>query len=202
MKKALIIIIPIILVLCVICAVVVYFVWQSAGNKLTDLQGLLNVSPTAGTVNVTAGANTNDNLNDTTVPADGNTVTSDVCNLLTLDMAKQLLGSDTKLASQNTGNCTYTTLDLDTSAFGMLTMVVSKSNPATARTQFEQAKTLAYGSQTEPVSGLNADAAYFATTMQQLSILKGDSWIIISGVSDKYASEKELALATAALVLR
>jgi hypothetical protein len=118
-----------------------------------------------------------------------------------LDIAKTILGNDAILASQNTKNCTYSSTNIDAASFGVLTIIVTKSSTTTARTQFEQAKSSAYSNQIETVTGLNADDAYFANTLKQLSILKGDSWIIIFGISDNFASEKELAIATAQLVL-
>ena len=182
MKKALAIIIPIVLVLCVAAGVGIYFLWQSANKTVTDIQSQLDISPTI------------ENTVDTT--------NNNVCSILTLDIAKQILGDDAQPASENSGNCTYSSVNVDTSAFGVLTMVVSKTNSITAKSNFEQGKTLAYDNQTEPVTGLNVDDAYYATTLKQLSILKGDSWIIISGTSDNYTDEKELAIATAKLIYK
>jgi hypothetical protein len=202
MKKILAIGIPVVLVLCVICGVVVYFVYQSAGKQITDLQNKLTVSPS-----VVVNSEENFNLpftNDsgTVIPEEPSVVASETCNVLTLDMAKQLLGADAKLASSNPGNCTYSSISGDMSSFGVLTIVVTKSNPVSAKAVFEQARTTTYANDTTPVSGLNADDAYYANTMNQLSILKGDSWIIISGTSDKFTSEKDLAVAAAKLAIK
>ena len=188
MKK---IIVPLVLVLLIVLGIVVYFIWQNSNKNATNNgQELSGITPT------------NSTSQTGTLVLDSDTSTSDVCNLLTLDIAKEILGSDTKLDSQNKGNCTYTSISVDSSSFGILTMIVTKSGAITARSQFEDAKVLAYSNQIEAVSGLNADDAYYASTLKQLSILKGDSWIIISGLSDKFPDEKELAIATANLVLK
>jgi hypothetical protein len=185
MKKKIIIIVSILLVLLLIGAVVIYFVLQSAGKKISDeIQTQLDKNPEI-----------------EAMEGDENTGTSEICNILTLDIAKQMLGEEAKLGSQNYGNCTYSLISADSSSFGVLTMVVSKLNTLTAKTNFEAAKTSIYEGSTENVTGLNADEAYYASNLKQLSILKGDSWIIISGVSDKFESEKELAIETAKLVL-
>lgn len=185
MKKKIIIIVSILLALFLIGAVVIFFVLQSAGNKLSDeIQNQLEESTTT-----------------ESLESEEITGTSEICNILTLDIAKQMLGDDAKLGSQNYGNCTYSSVSADSSSFGVLTMVVSKLNAVTAKTNFESAKASIYENSTEPVTGLNADEAYYATNLKQLSLLKGDSWIIISGVSDKFDSEKELAIETAKLVL-
>lgn len=187
MNKKLAIIISIVLVLFVIGAVVIYFIWQSANKTITDKQGQLGVSPTIET-----------SLGDTSSTRSD----SNVCSVLTLSIAKEILGADAKLASEDSNNCTYSSTNAETSSFGVLTMIVTKTNAITAKSNFEEAKITAYRNQTEQVTGLNADDAYFATTLKQLNILKGDSWIIISGISDNYTSEKELAIATAKLVLK
>jgi len=186
MNKKLAIIVSIVLVLCVIGGVAIYFAWQSASKTITDIQDQIGVSPTIET-----------SLDDT-----GSTASdSSVCSVLSLDVAKEILGADAKLASENPNNCTYSLVNAETSSFGVLTMIVTKTNAITARSNFEEAKIAAYSNQIEQVTGLNADDAYFATTLKQLSILKGDSWIIISGISDNFTSEKELAIETAKLVL-
>jgi autotransporter translocation and assembly factor TamB len=194
MKKFFLIAVPVLLVLCVACVAVVYFAWPTINSKILELQGQLTITPTLGAS--LPGTTTNPSQDDTT------TTTSDVCNMLTLDIAKQILGTDTKLASQNSGNCTYSSISEDMSSFGVLTMVVTKMTGGTAKVQFDQARATVYENKTETVSGLKADEAYYATGLMQLSILKGDSWIIISGTSDKFADEKELAIATAKLVLK
>jgi hypothetical protein len=194
MKKTLLIIVPIVLVILVIVGVVIYFVLQFVNKKGTDNVDLLGISPTVET-SVTG---TSDSGN----TGDSNTVENNACLLLTLDIAKEILGSDAILASQNPGNCTYSATNAETSAFGIITIVVTKTNPITAKEQFDQAKTISYSGDTETITELNADEAYFANTYKQLSILKGDSWIIISGTSDKFADEKEISMATAKLVLK
>ncbi len=201
MKKFLAISIPVILVLCVVCAAVIYFVWQSYGKQITDWQNNLIVTPS---LDNPIDPTTNDTLTDdssTTSPEGNGPISNDVCKVLTLDVAKQLLGNDAKIASQNEGNCTYSAISTDFSSFGVLTMVITKSNAVTAKTQFETAKNTTYSGDTEMVTGLNADSAYYAKGLTQLSILKGDSWIIISGTSDKFEDEKDLAVAAAKLVL-
>jgi len=181
MKKALIIIIPIVLVLLIAGSVAVYFIWQSFSK------GSNNSGGNTATVTVTANPG---------VAEDSGEVENEACALLTLSIAKQVLGSDAVLASQNSGNCTYSS----ESEFGVLVIVVSKSDVLTARTQYEAAKSTVYENNTTAVTGLNVDEAYFANGMAQLSMLKGDSWIIISGTSAKYTNEKDLAVATARLV--
>ena len=190
MKKKLIIILSILLVLCVIGGVVIFFVWQSASKTIDNIQNQLGVSPTVE-------ASQSD-----TSATDGSASSNEACNLLTLDIAKAILGSDAVLASQNTGNCSYTSTSSDFSSVGGLTIVVTTTDAVTAKSEFEQAKTLSYSNQTEAVTGLNADEAYFAPTYMQLSILKGNSWIILTGFSDKFTSEKDLAIAAAKLVLK
>src|SRR3990172_10462632 len=97
MKKALLIIIPIALILCIIGAVATYFIWQSIqkGNTLTG----------GSTPSVTITPEVTDTSTNTNNPS--NTSETGVCALLTLDIAKQILGNDAKLASQSSGNCTY-----------------------------------------------------------------------------------------------
>ena len=187
MNKKLAIIISVVLVLFVIGAVVIYFVWQSANKTITDNQSQLGVSPTIET-----------SLGDTSSARSD----SNVCSVLTLSVAKEILGADAKLASENPNYCTYSSTNAETSSFGILTMIVTKTNAITAKSSFEEAKTTEYNNQIEQVTGLNADEAYFGTVIKQLSILKGDSYIIISGISDNFTSEKELAIATAKLVLK
>ena len=184
MKKKLIIILSILLVLCVIGGVVIFFVWQSASKTIDNIQNQLGVSPTVE-------ASQSD-----TSATDGSASSNEACNLLTLDIANAVL------ASQNTGNCSYTSTSSDFSSVGGLTIVVTTTDAVTAKSEFEQAKTLSYSNQTEAVTGLNADEAYFAPTYMQLSILKGNSWIILTGFSDKFTSEKDLAIAAAKLVLK
>jgi hypothetical protein len=189
--KKLLIVVPIVLVLLVIVGVIIYFVLQSTNKKVTDNVG---VSPTVETsVTETSESGTT---------GDTITVDNDACLVLTLDIAQEILGSEAILASQNPGNCTYTATNAETSAFGILTMVATKTSPITAKEQFDQAKTVSYSGDIESITGLNADDVYFANTYKQLSILKGDSWIIISGTSDKFADAKELSVATAKLVLK
>ena len=193
MKKFFLIAVPVLLVLCVACVAVIYFAWPSINSKILELQGQLTLTPTMDVL---------DTSNSDQGPSNTTTTNSEVCSMLTLDMAKQILGEDAILASQNTGNCTYSSISEDMSSFGVLTMVVTKMSGGTAKIQFEQARATVYENETENVSGLNADEAYYATNLMQLSILKDDSWIIISGTSDKYDDEKELAIATAKLVLK
>jgi len=189
MKKNLTRIIPIILILCIIFAIVVYFIWQSTNKKVTDIENQVGISTTL--------ENPLTETSESGITGDNN-----ACLLLTLDITKKIIGNEAILASQNPGICSYSSTNIDTSAVGILMIVVTKTNPVTAKEQFEQAKTTSYSGETEPVTGLNADDAYFANTFKQLSILKGDSWIIISGSSDKFANEKEISVATAKLVLK
>jgi hypothetical protein len=186
MKNKLPLIIVIVLVLCVVCGGVIYFVWQSANNKLTEITNELTTTQTV-----------ENSANITNSP--GNNT---ACTLLTADMAKQILGTEVKTESSSDVGCTYSTANLDLSSFGVLTIIVTKSTPITAKDQFNQAKTLSYSGQTESVTGLNVDEAYYATNLMQLSILKGDSWIIISGTADTFSSEKDLAIAAAKLVFK
>ena len=199
MKKALLIIIPIVLVLCVVCAGVLYFVWNKSGTQLSDLTSKLQNQPITNTITATTGVVVTSTPDVTSTEPQ---ITSSVCDMLTAEIAKQVLGGEVKSSGSGTTACTYTTSSEDYSKFGVITMVVTNTDALSAKAQFDSAKSSVYKGTTEAVTGLNADEAYYATNIKQLSILKGGSWIIISGVSDNYANEKELAVATAKLVLK
>ena len=200
-------IIPIILVLLLICCVVAFIIWKSSGPILSAIQTQFNISPAVTTVTTdTTGQNT-DSTNLTETPSDSTSSSYDACILLTPAIAKQVLGEDVTSTGSGTSSCTYMTSlssissgSSTATSFGILTIVVAKSDPITAKAQFEQAKSITFGGKTETVTGINVDNAYYATNLLQLSILKGDSWIMISGTSDKNPSEKDLVIQTAKLI--
>lgn len=193
MKKALIIIGSVIIVSCILITGIVAWQWQNISNQFNSAFNKAVTQTTAPTSAVND-ANNND-YNDSTSSS------TDVCGVLTLDIAKQILGKEATLSSQNAGNCTYSAMTSD-GGFGVLVMVISTNDSASARTSFETAKRTVYENDTVDVSGLNVDGAYYANSIGQLSILKGNSWVIISGTSDKYANGKDLAVATAKLIYK
>ncbi|PIY17521.1 hypothetical protein CO112_03975 [Candidatus Dojkabacteria bacterium CG_4_9_14_3_um_filter_150_Dojkabacteria_WS6_41_13] len=130
------------------------------------------------------------------------TTSSKACDLLTLEIAETIFKDKAKTTDNNSSTaCTYTSQKEDLTSFGIITLVDSNVGVLQARESFETAKTAIYGSSTEAVTGLDADAAYYAPTLKQLSILKGGHWIIITALTDSYPTDKDASIATAKLVL-
>jgi hypothetical protein len=139
-----------------------------------------------------------DTSSDTSSTASG----KKACEILTKEIADQILQTNTKAGDSNSDTtCTYSTDSDDLSELGVLTIVVTQSTSVGARESFEAAKSAAYGSNTEAVSGLNVDDAYWAPSLSQLSILDGSRWIIISGMSSKTEDTKTMCIETAKLAI-
>jgi hypothetical protein len=193
MKKALIIIGAVLLVACILITGLLVWQWPNITNQVNSALGNKVSSTVTSTIAPTSIVY-DDN--------DSDEVGTDVCAVLTLDIAKQVLGNDAVKSSQNNGNCTYSSMTAD-GGFGVLVMVISSNpNSATARTSFDAARSTVYENKTESVSGLNVDDVYYATNLNQLSILEGSNWVLISGTSDKYTDDKDLAIATAKLIYK
>ncbi len=130
------------------------------------------------------------------------TAPSPVCNILTQQIADKILKTIAVQAVYNSQtSCSYTTSDGEAGSFGIITMVDTITDPTNAERSAEVAKTGIYENLTEPVNDIGADYAYYATAFEQLSIVKGAHWILITASSSAYETDRDAAIATAKLVL-
>ncbi len=193
-KKPLIVIMAVIAAVVLLCAACVV-ISAVVINRLDDDNNSSQDS--------SKGDDDSDNSNDDS-DSESNSNDSNACDHLTKDIAEDILKTEVKASESSSDNtCTYVTSEESLEDFGVLTMVVTDtSSDSEARRLFETAKSVTYGNNTDNVSGLDADGAYWAGSISQLSILKDDKWIIISGTSALNEDNKQMAIDTAEEVLK
>jgi len=186
MRKNLLIGISILLIVCIGLVVGGYFLYKQFSSQVDIAKDIINNQ-----------TNTNDNN-----LSDAATFSSKPCELLTMDIAKQILGVSELTLGPNSGSmsCTYTFLNTETQGFSMISLLQNTTDPGLAKSYFDTAKTTTYLDKIEPVTGLKVDDAYYATEFKQLSILNGADWIILSVYSNNADSDKQLTIDAAKLI--
>jgi hypothetical protein len=172
-------------------------------NRKFKIIGLLLAAGTAGLLLSGCGTQVTSNNNSVQPSTDTAASGPAACSLFTPSDAEQILKATvTPAPDQSANTCTYSTINTDTGSFGIATMVISTSTPTGARTTFETAKAVTYENKTEAVTIPGADDAYWATTLNQLSVLKGSSWIIVSVISgDAGSNDQTNSIEAAKLIL-
>ncbi len=141
----------------------------------------------------TSSNNSNDSANSspTATPAPS----TKPCEILTEADAKQVLGVEVKGESTES-TCTYK--NAVASGTNISVLIISINEGSDPKKSYESAKSI-YG-EIEVVSGLNVDEAVWSKSLMQLSMLKGNKWILIGATSTGLDS-KEVSIAAAKLAL-
>ena len=133
------------------------------------------------------------------------------CELLTGDDAEQLLGGAVKAPVTSvtaevgvlSSRCGY--VSVSTTPVKVVTLLARKyQQPADARNAFEHAHALAQtvsGQIRETVPGLGDRAYWAGGTVNQLNVLAGDTWLVISGTAGPGLDELGPAKLAAAKIL-
>lgn len=139
-------------------------------------------------------------------------VAVDACDVLTADIATQILGAGSTKGDTTAGNastndlsvssCTYfirpttgTVAEQTANTKGVSILVRAAKSKAGADSNKAQFKTVPAGDQAVKDIG---DNAFFSSTLGQLHVLKGNNWYIVSNYSGKATSgtvESDTALA-------
>ncbi len=144
-------------------------------------------------------------------PAGASAPTNHACELLAGDDAEQLLGGAVKAPVTSvtaeigvlSSRCGY--VSVSTTPVKVVTLLARKyQQPAEARNAFEHAHALAQtvsGQIPETVPGLGDRAYWAGGTVNQLNVLAGDTWLVISGTAGPGLDELGPAKLAAAKVL-
>jgi Tfp pilus assembly protein PilN len=134
---------------------------------------------------------------------DGSMKISDMCSILTLDIAERVLNTTlVKDMTTDSNSCTYKTSDPTTGDVSIVTMLLNQYTVEEAKQQYDSVKSTAFGKEIEDVTELDADASYWSTTYYRLNILKGDKLIAISTLTAKNPDSKSLSIEIAKLILQ
>jgi hypothetical protein len=199
MNKKVIVIIAVLAAVIVLCGASVAAFFAFGGTKIFSNLTNTSVTPTASAKQDSTTPTESSDSNGST----GTGSNGAACQILTPAIAEKVLGVTLKQDTDNNQNtCTYSYLNETTGDMKIMTMVISNLGKAQAKNSFDMARTSVYQSQTEDISGIDADGAYYAPNLMQLSLLKGNNWIIISVVTDTKDEGKALSIETAKEIVK
>jgi cytoskeletal protein RodZ len=204
MNKKVVIAIVVVLVLCCLCSVAGVVFFATRPNTTTvnwNVGDLSPNSPTDSSANDdSANRQSNSGRDDGKDDSASSSTKKGACDILTPEIAKKVLKVEVKqTASASTSSCSYSNAVPTLKDLGVLTIVVSEG--PTAKTLFDTAKSGVYKSNTEEVTGLNAEGVYWAVNYKQLSILKGDRWILITTIVSSGRDSKTVSIEAAKEIL-
>lgn len=147
-----------------------------------------------------------------TSTASNNTKSRSACELLTLEDAKSLIGSNATLSegsgipnlataeSVNVDNCTYSADGATLGDLKQITIQRHYGDTSQVKQAYDNYKKEFPG---EALTGLG-DTAYYATEAKQVQVLQGDYWLFIFGGSINAGDEanKDLGIKTAQMALK
>jgi len=128
--------------------------------------------------------------------SDDNGTDKEVCELLTKSEAEDILGLTVSnpTASEN-NSCTYIASD-----FSTISVFIATTDGSDAENSFNTAKSAVYDNDIDEVDLDGADEAYWGDPLNQLNILKDDTWILITVYTDDEAKSKAAGIAAGEIV--